>query len=221
MRLELTPGWHTYWRVPGEAGIAPQFDWSQSQNVASVTPVWPRPDVIDQNGYVSFGFENEMILPLQVTPRDAARPVALMGDIAIGVCRDTCVPADVSVREALRGAGGPDARISQALDTRAEPGPHAGLTRTTCHLEPGQRGADLTLRATLPRTGQQEHIVVELPGTGYWISDSRTWREGGDLVAQARVRAPRHAPVSIDRANVTFTVLSEGRMIEAQGCTGG
>ncbi len=221
LRLELAPGWHTYWRVPGEAGIAPQFDWSRSQNVDTVTPIWPRPAVFDQNGYLSFGFQDELILPLQVTPRDATRPMALMGEIALGVCRDTCVPADVSVMGALRGEGAPDARITRALETRAEPAARAGLTRTTCHLEPGQRGADLTLRATLPSTGRQEHIVVELPGTGYWISDSRTWREGADLVAEARVRAPRQLPVSIDRASVTFTVLSEDRMVSAQGCTGG
>ena len=44
---------------------------------------------------------------------------------------------------------------------------------------------------------------------------------GLDLVAEARVRAPAHAPVSIDRASLAFTVLSEGRMLTARGCQGG
>ena len=39
LHLTLTPGWHTYWRIPGEAGIAPRFDWGRSQNVASVVPI--------------------------------------------------------------------------------------------------------------------------------------------------------------------------------------
>jgi len=221
LRIQLQPGWHTYWRIPGEAGIAPRFDWSRSQNVASITPIWPRPVVFDQNGMESFGYEDELVLPIAIRPRIADRPVAVMGALAIGVCRDTCVPVDLSVQAALRGAGGPDPRIQAALDTAARPGEGAGLTRATCHLEPAQRGANLTLRATLPRTGHQEHIIVELPGTGYWVSDSHTWREGGDLVAEARVRAPAHAPVSIDRASLAFTVLSEGRMLTARGCQGG
>ena len=221
LRIQLQPGWHTYWRIPGEAGIAPRLDWSRSQNVAAIQPIWPRPQVFDQNGMESFGYENELLLPIAITPRNPDRPMAVMGDLTIGVCRDTCVPVDLSVSGALRGAGGADASIQAALDSAARPGDSAGLTRATCHLEPTARGAELTLRATLPRTGREEHIIVELPGTGYWVSDSHTWREGGDLVAEARVRAPAHAPVSIDRASLAFTVLSEGRMLTARGCQGG
>ncbi|MCB1397455.1 MAG: hypothetical protein H6898_14685 [Rhodobacter sp.] len=219
--LHMAPGWHTYWRIPGEAGIAPRLDWSRSQNVASVTPVWPRPQIFRQNGLLSIGYEDELILPLQITADRPGRAMALVGALTIGVCRDTCVPVDLTVQAALRGEGAADPRIAGALGEQAVPAERAGLTRATCRLEPGRRGADLTLRATLPRTGRDEHIVMELPGTGYWVSDSRTWREGDDLVAQARVRAPQQGAVSIDRSGLAFTVLSEGRMVAARGCTGG
>ena len=36
LQLTLAPGWKTYWRSPGDAGIPPSFDWSGSQNVKSV-----------------------------------------------------------------------------------------------------------------------------------------------------------------------------------------
>lgn len=222
LHLVLSPGWHTYWRNPGEAGIAPRFDWGQSQNVASVVPIWPRPQIFDQNGYRSYGYADELILPVEITPADPARPMALIGELAIGVCSETCVPADVSVSGVLRGAGGPDARISGALDTSAQPGARGGLTQTTCRLEPVQRGAELTLRATLPRQGAGESIVVELPGSAYRVTDTETWREGNELVARAHLRAPRRAEaVGIDRASIAFTVLSEGRMLWSQGCIGG
>ncbi|MCA0202780.1 MAG: hypothetical protein LCH92_00430 [Proteobacteria bacterium] len=222
LRLILTPGWHTYWRIPGEAGIAPRLDWGQSQNVASVVPIWPRPRVFDQNGYRSYGYEDELILPLEVTPQDPGRPMALLGALAIGVCNETCVPADVTVQGVLRGAGERDRRIAGALDTAAQPGARAGLTRATCRLEPEGRGAELTLRATLPPQGSAEDIILELPGSPYRITESRTWREGGELVAQASLRPPRRSEaVGIDRASIAFTVLSEGRMSWSQGCTGG
>ena len=52
VEIRLAPGWHTYWRVPGEAGIPPRFDWSGSQNLAAVAYEWPRPEII-----VSYGIE--------------------------------------------------------------------------------------------------------------------------------------------------------------------
>lgn len=220
LRVQMQPGWHTYWRIPGEAGIAPVFDWSQSQNLESVALIWPAPEVFAQNGYVSFGYQDELILPLQITAADPSRPVALMGALQLGVCNDTCVPAEVSVSGALRGAGAPDARISDALERRAEPAERAGLSLATCRLEPGTRGAELTLRATLPQLGADEHLILELPGTGLRVSEQRSWREGDQLVAQARVRASGGATVSIDRTELAFTILGEGRMISARGCTG-
>jgi len=34
--LDIAPGWKTYWRHPGAAGVPPQFDWSRSENLRSV-----------------------------------------------------------------------------------------------------------------------------------------------------------------------------------------
>lgn len=222
LRLTLTPGWHTYWRIPGEAGIAPRFDWDASQNLAGVQPIWPRPQVFDQNGYRSYGYADELLLPIELTPQNPAHPVALSGALSIGICHDICVPVEVPVNGVLRGAGAADPGIRAALDSAAGPGAQAGLGRVTCRLEPAHRGADLILRATLPPMGAGETIVPELPGSPYRFSDLRSWREGDELVATARLRPERRGdPVSIDRTQVAFTLLSDERMYWAQGCTGG
>lgn len=221
LHLRLADGWKTYWRIPGEAGIAPHLDWSRSQNVASVTPHWPRPVVFDQNGFRSIGYEGELVLPLEFTPQHAGRPMALMAQVTIGICRETCVPVDLSLNLPLRDAGAHDPLIAAALAQRPEASAGAGLTQATCRVEPGARGVELTLRAALPRLGSQEHMVMELPGSGYWVSDSQTWREGNELVGRARVRAPQQGAVSIQRGNVAFTILSDERMVVHQGCTGG
>lgn len=220
LRLELTPGWHTYWRIPGDAGIAPGFDWSESQNLAGLTPIWPVPQVFEENGYISFGYEDELILPLEITPANPARPVALIGRLEIGVCRETCVPVDVSVSAALRGNGAEDARIRQALDQQAEPASRVGLSRATCRIEPTRRGAQLTLRATLPTTGDSEHLVIDPPEGGLRVASSRSWREGADLVAEVALRAPQGAPLAFNRGALGFTVLAGARMFNARGCTG-
>src|SRR5262245_8662823 len=43
IELKLSPGWKTYWRYPGDSGVPPQFDFSRSSNVKSVTVSWPAP----------------------------------------------------------------------------------------------------------------------------------------------------------------------------------
>lgn len=220
LRLELAPGWHTYFRIPGESGLAPVFDWSQSQNLGTLRAIWPAPQVFEQNGYVSFGYEDELILPLDITPERPGRPVALMGRLEIGVCRETCVPAEVSVAAALRGDGAEDPRIRHALAQRAAPAEQAGLTRATCRLEPAARGARLTLRATLPPAGTTEHLVIDPPEGGPRVASTRSWREGADLVAEVALRSPQGAPLALDRGALGFAVLTGERMFNARGCTG-
>ena len=39
LRLELAPGWHTYWQNPGDAGIPPEL----TLNVPAGPIVWPAP----------------------------------------------------------------------------------------------------------------------------------------------------------------------------------
>src|SRR4051794_40175475 len=40
VEIRLKPGWHTYWRYPGDAGVPPQFDFKGSQNVKQVEVLW-------------------------------------------------------------------------------------------------------------------------------------------------------------------------------------
>jgi DsbC/DsbD-like thiol-disulfide interchange protein len=221
LHLTLADGWKTYWRIPGEAGIAPQLDWSRSQNAASVRALWPRPVVFAQNGYRSIGYKGELVLPLEVVPQRADRPVALQGEITIGICDEICIPVDLSLAQVLRGGTAPDALIAAALRDGAAPASAAGLVRATCEIAPGAGEVTLTLRAQLPPQGADETLIVELPGTDYWITQPPSRREGSELVAEARIRAPRGEAIGIERGAVAFTILTGSRMLTHRGCTAG
>src|SRR5690554_5930373 len=43
LEVSLSDDWKTYWRSPGEGGIAPHADWSASQNIEQVRWDWPAP----------------------------------------------------------------------------------------------------------------------------------------------------------------------------------
>src|ERR1700752_3273205 len=41
--FQIEPGWKTYWRTPGDSGVPPRIDFTKSENVDSVTILWPAP----------------------------------------------------------------------------------------------------------------------------------------------------------------------------------
>src|SRR3954462_7663272 len=59
--IQLQPGWHTYWRTPGDSGVPPRFDFSRSDNIDAVTVLWPAPVAFDDGaGGQSFGYKQQV-----------------------------------------------------------------------------------------------------------------------------------------------------------------
>lgn len=94
--VRLAPGWKTYWRMPGDAGIPPQFDWSGSVNLAKAEVAYPLPSRFQDGGGETIGYYDEVMFPVTVTPQDASQPVILKLEMAFAVCRDICIPARAS-----------------------------------------------------------------------------------------------------------------------------
>jgi DsbC/DsbD-like thiol-disulfide interchange protein len=93
MEIRLAPGWSTYWRYPGDAGVPPRFDFSGSQNAADVTVLWPAPKVLSEAESRSIGYVDDVVLPLRVAPRDPGKPVVLVLKADYAVCGQLCIPA--------------------------------------------------------------------------------------------------------------------------------
>ena len=65
VEIRLKPGWHTYWRYPGDAGVPPRFDFQGSQNLKSVDVLWPAPQRMTEAGMTAIGYDRDVILPLR------------------------------------------------------------------------------------------------------------------------------------------------------------
>src|SRR3954467_8788244 len=95
--IQLQPGWHTYWRTPGDSGVPPRFDFSKSDNVEAVTVLWPAPRKFDDGaGGFSFGYTQQLVLPLRIVAKNADRPVTLRAAINYAVCEKICIPVDAN-----------------------------------------------------------------------------------------------------------------------------
>jgi DsbC/DsbD-like thiol-disulfide interchange protein len=101
IELRLAPGWHTYWRYPGDSGVPPQFDFSGSQNLAAAKVSYPAPRLLADETGNSLVYDKDVIFPVLVTPRDASKPVRLHVAVDYAICEKLCVPAKGSAELTL------------------------------------------------------------------------------------------------------------------------
>lgn len=221
LRLRLAPDWKTYWRSPGEAGIPPLFNWSGSVNVKSVLVHWPSPVVFHTNGMQTIGYHEGVVLPLEVVPLDASKPVELRAGVELGVCNQICMPAAVALTAVLDAgvldAGGPDAAIKAALTAQPIAGKAAGLRAISCEVQPIADGLRLTAVLDLPQRGA-ETVVFETSDASVWVGEAESARSGGRLTASVDLVASSGAPFALDRSGVVVTVLGAGGSVEIAGC---
>ena len=220
--VTLAPGWKTYWRSPGDAGIPPLFDWSASENLASVRYHWTTPEVFRTAGYLSIGYHDAMMLPLEVTAVDPGQPVVLRATVDMGVCKDVCLPASVTVDTVLTAPGGNNPAIKAALRARPQAADAAGVGRVTCAVDPTDDGLQVTAVIEMPAQGGDETVVFESGIADVWASEAVSSRSGNVLTAAARFVPPSGAPFALDRSGVVLTVIGdEGQAVEIRGCPAG
>ena len=131
IQLRMDPGWKTYWKNPGDSGVPPSFDWSGSKNLKHAEVLYPAPHrVADANG-TAIGYDDEVVFPVKLTPERAGEPIELKLAFAYGLCKDLCIPNDVSLGLALApDAGKGDAMLLESFLARCRSPP-----ATVCCLE--------------------------------------------------------------------------------------
>jgi DsbC/DsbD-like thiol-disulfide interchange protein len=218
LHLTMAPGWKTYWRSPGDAGIPPSFDWSGSKNLRAVHFHWPRPHVFTLNGMTTVGYKNDLVLPIEVIPVDPSQPVRLKATVDLGVCDDICIPASLTLDSVIAGPGAPDAVIDAALADRPISARQAGLSGIGCAVDPISDGLRITATMGLPAGSGAETVVFESGHSDVWVSEASANRSGGTLIASAEMVPPQGTPFALDRSGVTVTVISANRAVEIRGC---
>ena len=218
VEIRLAPGWHTYWRVPGDAGIPPEFDWSGSSNLAAVAYEWPRPQVFENYGMRTFGYADTLVLPVVLTPERKGEPIEASLAMFFGVCAEVCVPAEARMEARLIGGGTPEgARAHRCGARRAATRPRRGRGRRH-HLPARDRGgrAGADRRGHLRGRSRPGQVAVLEPGRpDLQIDPSASRTEGRKVIARARParRAPGARPLGL-----RVTVLDAQRAMDIRGC---
>ncbi|MGF6192137.1 protein-disulfide reductase DsbD family protein [Serratia sp. 2723] len=89
LSVELEKGWKTYWRSPGEGGIAPAITWQG--NPPPATWFWPTPQRFDVAGISTQGYQQRVTLPIVLK---GAVPQQLAGTLTLSTCSNVCILTD-------------------------------------------------------------------------------------------------------------------------------
>ena len=222
IQIDMAPGWKTYWREPGSGGIAPEFDWSGSRNLAQISYFWPAPQLYEAYGTRTIGYKNRLVLPVLLKPRNPGQAIDAQLTVDYGVCDDICVPVRSSGGQLL--AAGPVANqdmIGHSVALRPRSGRAAGLTAATCTLE--RSGNDVVITARLAFASAVADVQMAIVETGsptMWASDADYRRDGSAIIVQADLGSLSDGPITLDRGRLRFTLIGANDAIDIQGCAG-
>lgn len=107
IRFELEPGWHIYWRNPGESGIATSMEWRLPEGWTADPLDYPTPQREDVAGVVTHVHSGEVAFGTRIRIPASASGAARVGvKVTYGICRDTCIPGTATLSIPLPVAAG-------------------------------------------------------------------------------------------------------------------
>jgi thiol:disulfide interchange protein DsbD len=128
LHFKIAPHWHTYWRNPGDAGLATKLTWNLPPGFTVSDIEWPAPKRLNvAKDTVNFGYENEVWHLVTVTPpKDLplGKPVTLTAKAEWLECEDICVPGEA------------DLQLKLAVGDKAAPSPQSDALQAAKKLLP-------------------------------------------------------------------------------------
>ncbi|MCB1531998.1 MAG: hypothetical protein KDJ35_03920 [Alphaproteobacteria bacterium] len=116
LHMRMEEGWHSYWKIPGEAGAPPRFDWSGSDNISDVEILWQAPKRFDEFGFQTFGYEKDVYFPLRVSLSEPGKAATLKIAVKTMVCHEICIPQDFTVSFSIPEGDGKDSSEQRLID---------------------------------------------------------------------------------------------------------
>ncbi|EGJ12014.1 cytochrome c biogenesis protein transmembrane subunit, partial [Rubrivivax benzoatilyticus JA2 = ATCC BAA-35] len=92
--LRHQPGWHSYWKNPGDSGLPTTFAWTLPEGAAAGDIRWPTPQRLPVGPLMNFGYDGTLLLPVPLAIADGFKAERL--DVTLHaewlVCKEVCIP---------------------------------------------------------------------------------------------------------------------------------
>ena len=164
--FKLEPGWHVYWKNPGDSGEPPHIQWTLPEGVTAEPLQFPAPKRLPLGPLMDFGYEDEVLFPFRLEIAQSVKPGTAVLDAKVDwlVCREVCIPgkAELEVAQKILATSalaepddGPGVEIWKRLAVRL---PDALPSDARAVFQPSKEGFRLAVE-----TGQREFIAEFFP----------------------------------------------------------
>jgi thiol:disulfide interchange protein len=99
--LRMAPGWHTYWKFSGDAGLPTELKWKLPPGWKIGEIQWPIPlKTIDPGDIETYGYEDEVLLIQEITPPQNldVSSTKISADASWLVCEKICIPGSATLQ---------------------------------------------------------------------------------------------------------------------------
>lgn len=120
LRMKMDTDWHTYWKNPGDSGLATSIEWDLPAAFTASPIHWPVPERFESGGIVTYGYTDEVLLLTQVTPPKnlaAGQKMTIKARAQWLECKDLCLPGNADLQLQLPTRDGPTLANEEWHDT--------------------------------------------------------------------------------------------------------
>jgi DsbC/DsbD-like thiol-disulfide interchange protein len=165
VQIDLSDGWKTYWRDPGDAGVPPQLYLSASRNISFSEIAFPAPQRFDDGATQWAGYKHSVLLPVTFQLDKADAPTEVKGHVFLGICETICIP--VQAEFDLRVTPGSADPLAHTLVTAAfdrlpnSASPEFGIVSAS------REGGNAIFQVRLPENRPPAELFVTAEGLAF------------------------------------------------------
>lgn len=102
--LKMDPGWHTYYKVSGDAGMPTKIEWHLPSPMLKASDIlWEKPSKFVDSGITTYGYKDQVLLAAEIEPLEPIKGqnVPISAEVKWLSCKDICIPGKATVQLTL------------------------------------------------------------------------------------------------------------------------
>jgi thiol:disulfide interchange protein len=212
--LRMAPGWHTYWKFSGDAGIPTELKWKLPTGWKVGELQWPIPlKTSDPGDIQTYGYQDEVLLMQEIIPpaRIDNSPIKLAAEASWLVCEKICIPGSASLQ------------LEIPISTASAPANTELFARYRQLLPKDPPAADVA-KGKWSRVGSELHLsMTSATLANYPVTDFYPLPEGNIVVGHPKIesRTGNEITFAIPIESASKDLLSvKGLVVFAQRANG-
>lgn len=202
LTVELQSGWKTYWRSPGEGGVAPEIHWHNGEKAQWY---WPVPSRFEISGLTTQGYHKQVVIPMIITGQQSD---VLDGTLTLSTCSNVCLLTDYPLH--LDFNQPVDDQFQQAFEQamRSIPAESGISDDLSAHLA----GSNLVVTGTTAGEWRDAQIYFDPLDGGIIPGDPTLKSSGAELVITAPVTDEwGKKTTSLAGKTLSFVLTNQGK----------